>query len=38
MANVTIFGAGNMGTAIDEVLTAGGSTVITFVALIRRDR
>jgi 8-hydroxy-5-deazaflavin:NADPH oxidoreductase len=27
MANVTIFGAGNMGTAIDEVLTAGGATV-----------
>ena len=27
MANVTIFGTGNMGTAIDEVLTAGGATV-----------
>jgi predicted dinucleotide-binding enzyme len=27
MATVTIFGAGNMGTAIDEVLTAGGATV-----------
>ena len=27
MANVTIFGTGNMGTAIADVLTAGGSTV-----------
>lgn len=27
MVNVTIFGAGNMGTAIGEVLTAGGATV-----------
>jgi len=27
MASVTIFGAGNMGSAIDEVLTAGGATV-----------
>ena len=27
MTSVTIFGAGNMGTAIDEVLTAGGATV-----------
>jgi 8-hydroxy-5-deazaflavin:NADPH oxidoreductase len=27
MTTVTIFGAGNMGTAIDEVLTAGGATV-----------
>ena len=27
MADVTIFGAGNMGTAIDSVLSAGGATV-----------
>jgi 8-hydroxy-5-deazaflavin:NADPH oxidoreductase len=27
MTSVTIFGSGNMGTAIDEVLTAGGATV-----------
>jgi hypothetical protein len=27
MANVTIFGAGNMRTSIDEVLTAGDATV-----------
>jgi predicted dinucleotide-binding enzyme len=27
MTSVTIFGAGNMGTAIDDVLTAGGATV-----------
>jgi 8-hydroxy-5-deazaflavin:NADPH oxidoreductase len=27
MTDVTIFGAGNMGTAIDEVLTAGGATI-----------
>ena len=27
MAHVTIFGNGNMGTAIDEVLSAGGATV-----------
>jgi predicted dinucleotide-binding enzyme len=27
MANVTIFGTGNMGSAIADVLTAGGSTV-----------
>jgi 8-hydroxy-5-deazaflavin:NADPH oxidoreductase len=27
MTNVTIFGSGNMGSAIDEVLTAGGATV-----------
>jgi predicted dinucleotide-binding enzyme len=27
MTSITIFGAGNMGTAIDEVLTAGGATV-----------
>jgi 8-hydroxy-5-deazaflavin:NADPH oxidoreductase len=27
MANVTIFGAGNMGTAIESVLTAGGAAV-----------
>jgi predicted dinucleotide-binding enzyme len=27
MTSVTIFGAGNMGSAIDEVLTAGGATV-----------
>ena len=27
MTSVTIFGSGNMGSAIDEVLTAGGATV-----------
>jgi hypothetical protein len=27
MTSVTIFGSGNMGTAIDEVLSAGGATV-----------
>jgi glycerol-3-phosphate dehydrogenase len=27
MAHVTIFGNGNMGTAIDELLTAEGTTV-----------
>ena len=27
MTNVTIFGAGNMGTVIDSVLSAGGATV-----------
>src|SRR5215218_80751 len=27
MTSVTIFGSGNMGTAIDELLTAGGTTV-----------
>jgi predicted dinucleotide-binding enzyme len=27
MTSVTIFGSGNMGTAIDDVLTAGGATV-----------
>jgi predicted dinucleotide-binding enzyme len=27
MADVTIFGAGNMGTAIDKVLNTGGATV-----------
>jgi 8-hydroxy-5-deazaflavin:NADPH oxidoreductase len=27
MTSVTIFGSGNMGTAIDEVLTAGGASV-----------
>jgi glycerol-3-phosphate dehydrogenase len=37
MTSVTIFGSGNMGTALDEVLTAGGAT-ITSAALIRLDR
>ena len=27
MANVTIFGSGNMGTALDEVLAAGGASI-----------
>ena len=27
MANVTIFGSGNMGSALDDVLTAGGATI-----------
>jgi len=38
MTSVTIFGAGNMGTAIDDVLTAGAPQLITFAAPIRLDR
>jgi glycerol-3-phosphate dehydrogenase len=38
MANVTIFGTGNMGTVIADVLTAGGSTVDPLRTVTRLDR
>ena len=38
MADVTIFGNGNMGTAIDSVLSAGGATVDPLAVTMRRVR